>query len=222
MNILNKLKTKLTIITLACALLTALPVFANEICQTAESDPDGDGWGWEKEASCRVTEATGRIPVLYHPRDGQRIFIERIFWTWNDFSKKTFNNCEGFIVDPSKDSDECSTCEGEGSTYQHLPNGKGLLRLESRGQGHLARFNWNVDSNGLYVGALPLEAYGERVEGGVRFWVEAQPGRIGFYTFCEVTPSSMGPLSSASSDEPACVDSDNDGYGWNGFQSCIP
>lgn len=31
--------------------------FANPICQSSASDPDGDGWGWENDASCIVASS---------------------------------------------------------------------------------------------------------------------------------------------------------------------
>ena len=33
--------------------------FANPICQSSASDPDGDGWGWENGASCIVDSSSG-------------------------------------------------------------------------------------------------------------------------------------------------------------------
>lgn len=45
---------------LASALFMSANVFANPVCQNpGVSDPDGDGWGWENGASCRVVDNTG-------------------------------------------------------------------------------------------------------------------------------------------------------------------
>ena len=91
-----------------------------------------------------------------------------------------------------------------------------------------ATFDWTVDNLGLYAGALAIDFYGERTATGVRFWEESDPGQIGFYTLCEVIPSTMGNLIATASDTstdinaPACIDTDGDGWGWDGSASCIP
>ena len=44
-------KTLLVIKTLAASLLLTANLNAAEVCVTADSDPDGDGFGWEQEAT---------------------------------------------------------------------------------------------------------------------------------------------------------------------------
>jgi len=116
---------------LLAALLTTSQTNAREVCQLLESDPDGDGWGWEMDASCRVTPETGNVPAFQHPRTGLDVNIERIFWVWDDFAGKTISECRGYIVDPGSPSDRCSTCADTESTYQHMTDGAGVFQILS-------------------------------------------------------------------------------------------
>jgi len=57
-----------TFLTLAALLLstlafTAAPAGATPWCADASSDPDGDGWGWENDQSCRVRAGTSSAPA---------------------------------------------------------------------------------------------------------------------------------------------------------------
>lgn len=92
-----------------------------------------------------------------------------------------------------------------------------------------ASFDWDVDSNSIYAGALAIDVHGERIATGVRFWEESAAGQTGFYTLCEVIPSIMGPgiatqFDSVTNNEnaEACLDVDGDGFGWDGSATCIP
>lgn len=301
--------------------LIALNAYASESCRMLDSDPDGDGWGWEAGASCRITADTGNTPQMNHPRTGQTINLERIFWVWEDFSNKTINECQGYIVDPAQSRDICSTCRVAAASIFHGADGRGLYSSASDGvdasnddtetdvgqtviaansddneigcsvngemdlndpddsdpndrvniigrdtecdaaseledgsdrdttaenslnngivetdnsdgvrqAGIEATFEWNVDNQGVYSGALAIGFYGERTEAGVRFWEESAAGQIGFYTLCEVTPSTMGQFTEnpadagmSDGDAPACIDIDGDGWGWDGSATCIP
>ncbi len=284
---------------------------ANEVCRLLASDSDGDGWGWEAGASCRITPETGVTPQMNHPRTGQPINIEGIFWVSEDFSNKTFSECQGYIVDPNQARDICSTCRVPSASLFHGADGVGVYTRRDNsapkavsakaissdlataagtgvdadngkettiddgnrttiddgnrttmddgnvttvddgngttiddgnetitdagnaatGTGQVvlqASFDWSVDNLGLYAGALAIDFYGERTEIGVRFWEKSSPGQIGFYTLCEVIPLSMGQLNAtptgnaAEQDAPACIDTDGDGFGWDGSATCIP
>ena len=49
-----KSTTPLAILSILVWFTTASIGHATEICESPASDPDGDGWGWENEQSCRV------------------------------------------------------------------------------------------------------------------------------------------------------------------------
>lgn len=203
---------------------------AQASCLLPESDSDGDGWGWEDNTSCLITEETGKIPTFYHPRTKEKIPLEKLTWSWKDFSKKSFENCEGFVVDPEKEEDFCSTCkEGSQTNHLHLNDGNGTTQFKEEGEETSeAIFTWNVDHNGFYSGVLPIKIYGEKTPQGIRFWLQGEAGKIGFYTLCKIfsaeeentepEPQTSQAISQSSS--KPCIDSDGDGWGWDGTKSC--
>ncbi len=42
-------------------------VMSLTVCQLSDSDPDGDGFGWENNASCRANQTPGERPVCLNP-----------------------------------------------------------------------------------------------------------------------------------------------------------
>lgn len=204
--------------------------FAQASCLLHESDSDGDGWGWEDNTSCLITEDTGKVPILYHPRTKQKIELERLTWSWSDFSGKSIQDCEGFVVDPEQEEDLCSTCkEGDTATHIHESNGNGTTHFNQEGgESSEATFTWNVDHNGVYSGVLPIKIYGEKTTSGVRFWLKAEANQTGFYTLCKIPSNEkddainnpkLGKAVSQNSPKP-CIDTDGDGWGWDGSKSC--
>jgi len=119
----------------SCILLLACSYAqAGEICITAESDPDGDGFGWEQESTCLVTEASSRVPEFFDPRTGEKRNIQRLSWVRSDFAGKSFSDCQGYLVDPAETTDQCLTCgNGESYEYKHFEDGNGRL-VYSRSQ----------------------------------------------------------------------------------------
>ncbi len=190
-------KTLLVIKTLAASLLLTANLNAAEVCVTADSDPDGDGFGWEQEATCLVvvTEdqaGVGRTPAeiasqsIVYPRTGERVEIERIFWQVNDFADRTFTGCQGYVVDPAEEQDQCLSCgTGESYQYQHYSDGNGRLLYSFGNTSFEADFTWGIDENSLYFGPMPVQAYAEITNTGINQWLEGSQGAIGFYEHCE-------------------------------------
>ena len=115
---------------LLAVLLTgvAAHALAGEICITTESDPDGDGFGWEQESSCLVTEASATVPTVFHPRTNEQLNVQRITWVEADFADRSFSGCDGYLVDPDHEQDSCLSCGSEENTdYQHFADGNGRL-----------------------------------------------------------------------------------------------
>jgi len=149
MKYLLPVRSSLITCCLVAPLLTTSQASAREVCQLLESDPDGDGWGWEMDASCRVTAETGNVPSFQHPRTGLNINIERIFWVWDDFANKTISECRGYIVDPGSSSDRCSTCANTESVYQHLTDGAGVFQTLAGARDQPARGNMSGIDNSM-------------------------------------------------------------------------
>jgi len=55
------------------------PVSAQTLptCSSAAADPDGDGYGWENKASCRVSS---NIPVIFNKANGAQVALVRPYW----------------------------------------------------------------------------------------------------------------------------------------------
>ncbi len=166
---------------------------AGEICITAESDPDGDGVGWEQEASCLVTDASFAAPVFFDPRTEEQLPVQRIKWVEADFADKSFSDCHGYLVDPDKETDECLSCGSEEIyDYQHFADGNGRLVYSLGNSKFEAEFTWGVDIYGIYFGPLPISGFAEITDSGIRQWQSGQPGETGFYQQCDgAIPSTM-------------------------------
>lgn len=181
------------LITLFTCLLVCSYTQAGEICITTESDPDGDGFGWEQESTCLVTEASSRVPEFYDPRTGEKRNIQRLKWVTSDFADKSFTECHGYLVDPDAESDQCLSCDsGESYDYKHFEDGNGRLVYSFGETKFEADFSWSIDIYGIYNGPLPITGFAEITDTGIRQWLEGKPDRIGFYQQCEgAIPSTM-------------------------------
>jgi len=192
--------------------LASFNLHAAEICVSSESDPDGDGYGWEQFATCLVvhtdngsndsdgnqspiTPAQALSQSIFDPRSGERIDIERIYWRTQDFAGKSFSGCNGYVVDPAKETDECGSCSsGESFQYEHYEDGNGRLKYSHGRINFEAEFEWGVDEYGLYFGPMSVSAFAEVTESGINQWLEGRQGSIGFYQHCEGLVPSSGSL----------------------------
>jgi len=55
------------------------------VCSSAASDPDGDGFGWENNQSCRVTSVSDTAPEFINQETGQPVVLTRAIWSAADF-----------------------------------------------------------------------------------------------------------------------------------------
>ncbi len=189
-----------TLLLFTAGLSATLNLQAAEVCVTTQSDPDGDGFGWEQEATCLVVKAddSGATPAevasrsVVFPRTGEKVDIKRIHWQIDDFADKTFTGCHGYLIDPEQDQDRCVSCDsGESYSYEHFADGNGRLIYSLGKAGFEAEFEWGVDAFGLYFGPMPVKAFAQITDSGIKQWVEGVQGSIGFYEYCEgLIPSS--------------------------------
>lgn len=181
---------------------------AAEICVTTESDPDGDGYGWEQKMTCLVAtnnnDATNSVPQspaetasqsIFDPRTGSKVDIKRVRWATEDFAGKSFPGCKGYVVDPAQETDQCLSCDtGETYQYEHYEDGNGRLIYSFGKTNFEAEFEWGVDEYGLYYGPMAINAFAEVTESGINQWLDGTRGSIGFYQYCEgVVPASEMP-----------------------------
>jgi len=60
------------------------------ICSATYFDSDGDGFGWENEASCIITSESAPPPVIINRTTGNQVTLKRAFWDGNtDIANKT-------------------------------------------------------------------------------------------------------------------------------------
>ena len=163
-------------------------LLAAEVCITSASDPDGDGWGWEQEASCTISPGftdAGPTPV-FDPRSGDPINLQRIEWQLSDFTGQVLTGCNGYVVDPTEPEDQCVTCESdELYSYEHYQDGNGRFTYSNGAINIEAQFDWGVDEFGFYHGPMPVNAFAEVTDSGIKQWAEGTPGSIGFYEQCD-------------------------------------
>ena len=130
-------------------------------CSSDAADPDGDGFGWENNSSCRVTSQSDTTPQFTNQENGQAVLLSRAYWNPEDFYKD--------IV--------CRENYFNGSTYVTI-RGEALMEFNqlssvvpfegtlSFTQGFTATtvtgLPWGLD-NGIYTGPTDL---------GISPWVE--------------------------------------------------
>jgi len=69
------------------------------ICSATLFDADGDGFGWENQASCIVTSASTPPPVFTNTETGNQVDLVRAYWDGNtDLANKVIQ-CDLFYYD---------------------------------------------------------------------------------------------------------------------------
>lgn len=199
-------------------------------CTSIASDTDGDGWGWENDASCRVVEQTATAPQFINLETGQPVSLTRAMWNAEDFNKNVA--CREFDFDGTE---YLITSVQRLLLFDNLPLVAPFVgNVEILHPGLLGDLNrttvvWGLD-NGIYNGptGLGLSPWVEvfdvfypsgDVSASVRIWVNEHR-----YTECisvdprdSFTPSGVLEIPTNTG---ACIDSDGDGWGWDGVASC--
>ncbi len=201
------------------------------VCSSAASDSDGDGFGFENNRSCVVSELSDVAPEFINQENGQPVLLIRAIWTAEDFLTPI----------------ACSEEYFDGSSYTRirpaallefgpLPNvapfvGEVDLSVSPLSSTRVNDIPWNID-NGIYTGPTGL-GYSPWVEIIDDERLDAQFTRVwtsdNAYTLCTTVnpaasfaPTGIAPDPISEFDGSTCVDTDpvGDGWGWNGSTSC--
>ena len=69
------------------------------VCEYTASDYDGDGWGWENNQSCQVTDKSHEKPVFLNLNTGTEVSLTRPYWNaYRDFENRTVR-CDLYVYD---------------------------------------------------------------------------------------------------------------------------
>lgn len=221
---------------------------AATICNSSASDVDGDGWGWEDGASCQVTADTRGAPTIVNGVTGEPVNLSRLQWNNEDLGGQTLFDCDyayrnwygdpddrtyfwGFGGTSSSDS-ACNYSSVEflwNGTYE-VTSGCALQNTPAGSTYQPTVGTWNIE-NGLlrtdsepYTGDYPFMANIEYAEiredgNGINIWREDGE----FYYHCsDANPTGHLVEDNNQNDDLSapCVDSDGDGWGWDGTESC--
>jgi len=198
-------------------------------CSSVASDPDGDGFGWENNASCRVTEGSNGAPEFINLETGQPVSLTRAYWDPTDFDNPI--TCGERYFDGI----------GYEQTYRELFIEHGRLspvtpfqgRLELTARAEAINLPWALE-NGIYTGptglsespwveVVDLFKTGGDTGHGVRIWHSNHS-----YTRCAPLAPDRNFIPTGTPPVPenlftgTCVDTDplGDGWGWDGTTSC--
>lgn len=167
-----------------------LPVVADEehpTCSALHFDANGDGFGWENEATCRVTDTTVSAPVHINRELNTTVDLVRPYWDGNHDIANREIQCDHFYYDTDQgqylareayyDSNWEPTLPTETFVHWPIPSVEPYLGFMSS---PLAEGDpsWTV-IDGLYYGpSLLAHPYVELVltddgAGAIRLWFDA-------------------------------------------------
>lgn len=200
-------------------------------CASIASDPDGDGYGWENNASCIVTSNSATNPSFTNLVTGEPVNLVRAQWRPSDFVGR-------LIECTSRRFDGTSYAFTESTVYEFEPlsqtapfNGNAIEYAPVPGDPSIEHV-WTLD-NGIYSGPtdLAVTPWVEIVDEGIdtqnvtRVWLSNQS-----YTQCSnllsfLPDPAFVPSGSLQTDN---CDYSNaaqfDGWGWDAVagESCAP
>lgn len=190
-------------------------------CQSNISDSDGDGYGWENNATCIID--TGLLsPVSFtNLESGQSVRLVRAHWdVVNDFGKDVV--CAAYAFDGTQYQRVDDSITGyQFQAASSLPGSSDKVLVTHSARSRSLVYPWAV-VNGVYYGPGDLERsrwleiveYFEKL--AVRIWFLDET-----YTECSaVNPQDSFFPTGVTPDAGDCVDSDGDGWGWDGVASC--
>jgi len=148
----------------------------NPVCNFQYSDADGDGFGWENDTSCVVTEDSEPPPTFINEETGQIVDLLRTYWDGNnDIANRTIK-CDLYYFDDVTGSYSVGSRFLNWS-FNHLP-----IPSVSPYLGWLSGWRtsgppWWTVADGLYRGEIMLtEEYFEPITHtngakAIRIWV---------------------------------------------------
>lgn len=200
-------------------------------CQSAASDADGDGFGWENGQSCRVTDRSIDTPEYINLQTGQPVDLFRAYWNAEDFYKQIV--CLDHYFDGS-DYVSYSDLLLEPERLPLIAPFQSRVNISRRRISDTTSVIWGLE-NGIFMGPTPLglspwletvditNADGSFASQEVRVWTSNFS-----YTSCR-TPNPNDRFVPTGSPSPIvdvfngeCIDTTpaGDGWGWNGTESC--
>ncbi len=75
------------------------PHAAFPVCSATLYDVDGDGFGWENEASCIITSASELAPVFINDQTGNQVDLVRANWNANNDLANRIIQCDLYYYD---------------------------------------------------------------------------------------------------------------------------
>jgi len=192
-------------------------------CLSNASDSDVDGYGWENNKTCIVDTSPIGPAFFTNLETGLNVSLTRAYWNHFDFNKDVVCSAYSF------DGIEYQRIDASITGYQFSPMSLtppyvGEVSVVHSFNSNSVIFPWAV-TNGRYIGPSDLgrSLWMEIVinvwdQSAVRIWFLDQT-----YTQCEaVNPNDFFLPTGSPSVAGECIDSDGDGWGWNGVASCIP
>ena len=191
-------------------------------CLTNDSDTDSDGYGWENNTTCVVDTNPNGPAFFTNLETGLRVNLIRAYWDSQvDFNKDVV--CAVFSYDGSGYQRIDASITGYQFTpVSAMPPFAGTVSVTHSFNSRSVNYPWSVD-NGVYngPGELGQTQWMEIIDYGigqsaVRLWfldeTYSQCSSINLNDFFQ--PSGVRP------DTGECIDTDGDGWGWNGVASC--
>ncbi len=185
-------------------------------CTLADSDPDGDGYGWENNATCRVADPLVP-PVITRNDNGQTVNQTRAYWLESDLTADSVT-CQSYIFypDPADSSTGSYIADPFSPVYTHTADGQVTQTINGNFAG---TSSWSI-TDGIYSGAAFMSQtafvdvdFQAANANASRGWSSA----AGYWQCDGAAPTGSPPPTPA-----PCIDTPpaGDGWGWNGSTSC--
>jgi len=188
-------------------------------------DTDGDGWGWNGVESCRME--AGPQGLTYLITTGEVIPEgKNLRWSKDDLAGQKVR-CDDYRYYNER---------AIPNQYRRIPilydiQESGDMRVTYHdpleGIGVIADENWRVESDGSISGISVLSAPASATDEGYIFvqalGVPDANGNIPVlrYSSCGIDNGVLRATGDDNETSP-CIDTDGDGWGWDGTKSCIP
>lgn len=200
-------------------------------CISIASDADGDGYGWENDASCVITSTSLTSPTFTNLETGEPVNVVRAQWSPSDFAGNQIT-CDARRFDGVSYSSI-----GPGPLYvfqplsQTAPHNGNVTAFEPALDGTDITHSWTI-SNGIYFGPSDLAAtpwveiitLSSANPVATRVWLTNQS-----YTLCANLEPTKGlaPSGSLLTNIDNCDYTNaaqNNGWGWDAVagESCEP
>ena len=189
-------------------------------CETNATDIDGDGYGWENEDTCIIDTISTGPSSFTNLETGLTVPLIRAYWNIEDFDKDVV--CARHFFDGTEYERIDASITGYGFNSRSLTP-PFLVPVTHSFNSESVMFPWSV-ARGVYSGPSDLgrtpwmEIISTTVgQSAVRIWFLDQT-----FTECSaINPNDFFEPTGSPPITNECVDSDGDGWGWNGVEACV-